>query len=321
MEEHGYLYILANSAMPGLVKVGKTTRSPSERAGELSGATGLPTPFIVVYEQLFEDCDAAESFVHAFLAQQGYRVSDNREFFSAPVNIVVRAIALASGAIDHDSLLPAAEQADDLLERGEPDELDSLSLSQSEAAYPWSSILDEAEGHYYGYGDYIQDYAEALQLFRQAVRLGALPAYRYIGEMYERGEGVREDRAKALEFYKEGARKGSPYCYWAMGSLFLQEDAQQNAEKCYQLFLRHMPTLPDGRCLTNLELDGIIMRCYIFLTRKIVDGIEPPGVLSGFIADKAQDILVKAKYILANYCNNIGEVTRCRKAIEHLQSK
>lgn len=32
----GYIYVLANSAMPDLVKVGKTTRTPAERAAELS---------------------------------------------------------------------------------------------------------------------------------------------------------------------------------------------------------------------------------------------------------------------------------------------
>lgn len=49
MKELGFLYVLANSAMPNMVKVGKTTRSSLERAEELSRATGLPTPFIVIY--------------------------------------------------------------------------------------------------------------------------------------------------------------------------------------------------------------------------------------------------------------------------------
>ena len=58
----GYLYVLANSSIPGLVKIGKTTRLPSERADELSRVTGVATPFIVVYEDYFDDCAAAESF-------------------------------------------------------------------------------------------------------------------------------------------------------------------------------------------------------------------------------------------------------------------
>jgi len=320
MRELGYLYVLANSAMPGLVKVGKTTRSSSERAEELSGATGLPTPFIVVYEQLFEDCGSAESFVHTYLAQQGYRVADNREFFSAPVNIVVRAITLASGAIDHDSFQSSPEHADDLLERGESDELDSLSLSQSEPSYPWSSVLDEAVAHLLGRGDYIVDYAEALRLFRQAAKLGALPAYGFIGNMYKFGNGVPPDSIKALEFYKEGARKGSACCYWEMGILFAQEGSQQNAEKCFRLFFQHIPALPDGQHLTEAELHGIFFDCFLLLKTKVTNGEEPPDVLSGFIAERASDILEVAEGQLANYCSNVGEETRCRKVIQLLQT-
>ena len=88
----GSVYVLANSSMPGLVKVGRTTRDPKERAAELSSATGLPTPFIVVYDHHFDDCTAAEQFAHAYLEGAGYRLSANREFFSAPTSEVVKAL-------------------------------------------------------------------------------------------------------------------------------------------------------------------------------------------------------------------------------------
>jgi len=39
-------------------------RLPSERVAELSGVTGVATPFIVAFEQFFTDCDAAERFVN-----------------------------------------------------------------------------------------------------------------------------------------------------------------------------------------------------------------------------------------------------------------
>ena len=34
--EPGWGYVLVNSSMPGLAKVGRTTRSPAERVAELS---------------------------------------------------------------------------------------------------------------------------------------------------------------------------------------------------------------------------------------------------------------------------------------------
>ena len=33
--DSGFLYVLENDSMPGLLKIGKTSRSPHERAGEL----------------------------------------------------------------------------------------------------------------------------------------------------------------------------------------------------------------------------------------------------------------------------------------------
>jgi hypothetical protein len=321
-QQVGFLYVLANSAMPGVVKVGKTTRSPVERASELSGATGLPTPFIVVYEQLFQDCSAAESFVHVYLARQGYRVADNRDFFNAPVNLVVKAISLAPGAMDDAQFaVPAPVEEDDLLPASAPDELDGLSLSSSPASsnapsYPWDSVFKEAANHYYGSDDYIQDYAEALRLFRQAAKLGSLPAYGSIGDMHRRGEGVREDKAKALDFYKEGARKGSLYCYWQMGMLFGRENNQANADKCFALFLRNMqPSLPDGQKLTELEMYCIDCECAFF-----VGEMNIPSVLKDFIVERRLVIRDFALQQLQQRAADSFGVSIMRKAIEQLDA-
>ena len=91
----GYIYALVNSSMPGLIKVGKTIGLPSERVAELSSATGVPTPFVVAFEQLFEDCDAAEAFIHTALERLGLRPSASREFFRAPAADVIRLILSA----------------------------------------------------------------------------------------------------------------------------------------------------------------------------------------------------------------------------------
>jgi hypothetical protein len=324
MKELGYLYVLANSAMPDMVKVGKTTRSSSERAVELSKATGLPTPFIVVYEQLFADCGEAESFVHVYLETQGYRVADNREFFNAPVSVVVKAIALAPNAIDNDSLTPEPEEEDDLLEHsGEPDELDDLSL---EPTYPWTAIFEEAKAHYYGYDDYIQDYSEALRLFKQAAKLGSLPAYGYIGRMYENGEGVREDKNKALEFYKEGARKGSAYCYWAMAMLFMFERNDINAEKCFTLFLKNKPSnkisYQGFQRLTPDEHSDIITNCSTLGVFQVNRGWSIPSILNNFIIENLISISEKTLEML-DYCveiNNLEAVEECKLTLQYFES-
>ncbi|BCT69489.1 GIY-YIG nuclease family protein [Nitrosospira sp. NRS527] len=273
MKHCGYLYVLANSAMPGLVKVGKTTRTPSERAAELSGVTGLPSPFIVVYEQLFQDCNAAESFVHTHLAQNGFRISDNREFFNAPVNDIVRAIALAPGPIDKASPQIVSEIEDDVLEDDD-----------TEKRYPWSSIFDEAESYYYGYEEFLQDDEKALRLFRRAAKLGSLPAYGMIARILRKGGPA--DQQKGLNALKEGAEKGSVYCYWEMGLIFTNDGNIGNAEKCFLNFVQKFPSAPDGQHLSLSERRSIFTGVGYLIYRKFKYGSRYPAFLDTFFKGK-----------------------------------
>lgn len=79
---HGYVYILSNPGMPGLLKIGMTRFDPTRRVQELSSATGVPTPFQLVYYREFHDCVAAELEMHSIFATKGLRYNDQREFFS-----------------------------------------------------------------------------------------------------------------------------------------------------------------------------------------------------------------------------------------------
>ena len=92
MSDRGYIYVLFNPLMTGLVKVGKTTRDPEERAAELSSSTGVPAPFIVAYQREVNDCTRAEDFVHSYLTNLGCRVNNNREFFRASLTTAIDAV-------------------------------------------------------------------------------------------------------------------------------------------------------------------------------------------------------------------------------------
>jgi hypothetical protein len=94
--------------MPGLVKVGKTTRDPDQRADELSSVTGVATPFVVAFQQHFADCDAAEDFIHVRLQECGYRESSNREFFRARANDVIRIVGSSLFTVGRNILTPVA---------------------------------------------------------------------------------------------------------------------------------------------------------------------------------------------------------------------
>ena len=93
----GYVYILSNKSMPGLVKVGRTSRSVESRASELY-QTGVPTPFIVEWEVLSPDSVLLEQFVHEDLSK--YRVSAAREFFA-----VEKYDAIRSLEVRHDEIV------------------------------------------------------------------------------------------------------------------------------------------------------------------------------------------------------------------------
>ena len=76
----GYVYILSNRAMPGLLKVGYTTRSMPERLSELN-STGVPTSFVI---EIYIDVDNApkcESLFHRALGSHHYE----KEFFKISV--------------------------------------------------------------------------------------------------------------------------------------------------------------------------------------------------------------------------------------------
>ncbi len=86
----GHVYILLNAAMPGLVKIGSTTRTPAERAKELSQATGIPTPFVVAFDEYVGSCEQAEREIHARLDK--YRASSSREFFTVPLKEAIQVL-------------------------------------------------------------------------------------------------------------------------------------------------------------------------------------------------------------------------------------
>ncbi|MYH22211.1 MAG: GIY-YIG nuclease family protein [Acidobacteria bacterium] len=75
----GTVYLLTNEAMPGLVKIGKTTNDdPQVRMGSLY-TTGVPVPFECVLAMKVENPTAVEHALH--IAFGPNRVNPRREFF------------------------------------------------------------------------------------------------------------------------------------------------------------------------------------------------------------------------------------------------
>lgn len=92
----GFVYVLSNPAMPGLVKIGYTLGSVAERARDLSGATGVPVPFFVEYSHETLEPAVLEAVVHSDLESR--RVNIAREFFRETVAEAVEAIKGAAAS-------------------------------------------------------------------------------------------------------------------------------------------------------------------------------------------------------------------------------
>ncbi len=235
--KNGFIYVLANSMMPNIVKVGLTQNAPEERASELSSATGVPTPFILVYDKYVSDCVAAEKFVHTLLEKQGYRVAKNREFFQAPVKAVVEAILAL------------------------PDELVRDFSSQSSTALPaniepWRDLWEHAEALCFGKNGEIQDIKEATKLYRRAVKLGCKPAYYRLGSVYSgmfRDIPIKSDAA--FEYFKTGAYKGNYFCWLPLVNQFLDKQEIENAIKALEKFILSAIESPDEVINNSLCID------------------------------------------------------------------
>lgn len=85
----GFVYILLNEAMPGLLKIGYSVKVPTERVDELF-TTGVPEPFKLAYYCLVENADKLEPAIHRNLS--AYRHRGNREFFRIELEAAVRSI-------------------------------------------------------------------------------------------------------------------------------------------------------------------------------------------------------------------------------------
>jgi cold shock CspA family protein len=221
----GFLYVLINASMPGVVKVGKTERDPESRAKELSGVTGVPSPFAVVYQEFFDDCSAAEEFVHALLEESGYRVASNREFFSAPARVAIQALIQAKAALGGN-------------EDGEPP-LAAAVRSESAAnpdSEPWEGILAQADDARYGSGDALQDLSEAARLYQQAARLGSAQACLELATLYLDGDFPDANEDIAITWLKEGGRRGNAVCYGRLAGVYLERGHTENAAKCWKRF-------------------------------------------------------------------------------------
>jgi len=186
MSNPGYIYALINPALEGLVKVGKTTTNPANRANQLSSATGVPMQFMVAYSVIVSDCDLAEKYAHGILEKKGFRVSSNREFFQAPLQVAIDAIkstAIFIGTITESELFSFSEDVD------EDNYFDDSA---------WADLEREADEYLKTPFSQLDD-NKAIGLLNKAAQAGCVGAYYKMGSLHQLIADTMNDEPTFLE--------------------------------------------------------------------------------------------------------------------------
>jgi len=92
------VYVLTNSAMPGICKIGRTSQEDvGTRLAQLY-STGVPVPFTLEYACQVDDSEAVEAALHTAFGPS--RVNPRREFFRIDPEQAIAILKLLDTAVD-----------------------------------------------------------------------------------------------------------------------------------------------------------------------------------------------------------------------------
>lgn len=261
----GYVYVMINPSYEGLVKIGKTTKDPEERAKELSSATGIATPFIVAYKRMFNDCHIAEKTIHKILTNNGVRVSNSREFFRLPI----------SDAID--TILNIAD-----ISTPTNDNEPTIINDSAEDEDPMYYTL--AKNYYLGDNGFTKDYNKALDFFHKSVLAEEKCEYLiwyHMSEIYEKLGNLQLAIKYAEKDIQESISSGEDsfkdlYCmYYRLFELYIKSGDESKAEEIFHLFFNGAKELSDEDWMEHIFDDGSIYKESENVAQYCVWMIEP----------------------------------------------
>lgn len=104
----GWVYVMSNPSLPGMVKIGYSMKDPHMRAGNDFDPAGLPDDYVVEYHGLVENPKEIEQQVHAHLKDRRYK----KEWFMVLPHEAVKAIREinSTGKIYYEELGRSAER-------------------------------------------------------------------------------------------------------------------------------------------------------------------------------------------------------------------
>lgn len=150
----GYLYVMTNPAIEGLVKIGLSLKDPATfRVKELS-STSLPQNFVCRYWALVEDVERKEKLI--FTELSNFRPNPKREYFKISVAEAIDKIRSSVNVLadksfyDSDSIEPAYTVGNEV---GKLQNTNSVGTRKGEAdAFDWEKFVGKVVNYcrYYG---------------------------------------------------------------------------------------------------------------------------------------------------------------------------
>ena len=228
----GYVYVLTNDAMPGLVKIGRS-EDVKTRIDKLSSHTGVPVRFTRKFCCEVQNCEEVETVLHNAL--KPYRINPDREFFKIdPEQAIWNLLRLAAEQGDlicqvNLGLMYANGQGvpEDTVEavrwhlaaaisalsgwKMSPDEKEAVRWYR-EAAEKGYPLGQSNLGTMFRDGRGVtQNDSEAVYWFYRAAQQGNPNGQANLGFMYQTGRGVELNRDEAIKWYRRAAEQGLQY--------------------------------------------------------------------------------------------------------------
>jgi hypothetical protein len=100
----GIIYILSNPAMPGIIKIGKTSKEDVKLRMKELYSSGVPLPFECVYAAKVKNMDEVEKALHTAFSPD--RLNPKREFFEIESSQAIAIIRL----LELQNVSPLVEQ-------------------------------------------------------------------------------------------------------------------------------------------------------------------------------------------------------------------
>lgn len=100
----GIIYLLSNPAMPGIIKIGKTTKEDVKLRMKELYSSGVPLPYVCKHAAKVSDIDSVEKALHTAFSPA--RINPKREFFEIEATQAIAILKL----LEIEDVSPLVEQ-------------------------------------------------------------------------------------------------------------------------------------------------------------------------------------------------------------------